>query len=782
MLGPMQVALLGALVVATDKGEVTLGAAKQRAVIEVLALRAGRPVSLESLSAGLWGDSPPITATKALQTYVSQLRRVLPPHCIATVGDGYALEIDAGSVDAARFEKAARSSAEVRAKGELPAAAATLVEGLQLWRGRPCPELTEHSWATAEVVRLEEVRRGAEEDLIEVRLALGEHARLVGDLEAAVAAEPLRERRWAQLMLALYRCGRQADALRAFQRLRTILADQLGLEAGERPQELEAAILAHDPALLWQESDAPSRELISGTVRPRATLVASTTMTVSVLCTDLADATELRARLGEEAADALQRKVDGHFRAAVMAAHGSVVRGSGDGLLAIFESAGDAMTAAAAIQRNATLPTPHDVDRAASARVGMSAGDVSVERGDVLGVPVLEAQRLCTACQPGQVLVTDAVRSLTRGRRGYRFEAVGELTLTGISSPVAPHQVLWERSPIGPPGSLQIDKTPLPGVLATAAIGPFVGRRHELGHLKRSWGASRDGRGCRVALLGGEPGVGKTRTAAELAREAYLEGTIVLSGSCDEDLAVPYQPFVEALQFYTLHGGDRLGRLRGELTRLVPELGHGVSDFPRPVVSDPRTEEYRLYEAVALWLIEASQPSGLVLVLDDLHWATKSTLSLLVHLVGRATSEPAARLWVLGTYRDSELDESRPLAALLADLRRLPGVERLKLSGLSLEEVVALVEGISGTELSADGRCLAESAFAETDGNPFFVAEVLRHLVETGARSPGGRSLAGVISRRSRSARRRAGRSAPTGWSLTGPHKEVAISSERGRV
>ena len=211
--GAVQVALLGSLVVTTDQCDVALGAAKQRAVIELLALRAGRPVSVESLCAGLWGDSPPISATKALQTYVSQLRRVLPPHCLATVGDGYALVIEAGSVDATRFEEALRHSAELRGTGKLAAAVGALAEGLQLWRGRPCPELTEHSWATAEVVRLEELRRGADEDLADTRLALGQHAQVVGDLEAAVAAEPLRERRWAQLMLALYRSGRQADAL-----------------------------------------------------------------------------------------------------------------------------------------------------------------------------------------------------------------------------------------------------------------------------------------------------------------------------------------------------------------------------------------------------------------------------------------------------------------------------------------------------------------------------------------------------------------------------------------
>ncbi len=226
-----------------------LGAPKERAVLEMLALRAGRPVPAEALCEGLWGEMGPPSAAKALQTYVSHLRRLFPPGCLLTTSGGYVLALSPRSVDAARFEEAVHQAGQRQEAGDLVSAMALLQEALRLWRGRACPELTEHTWATAEVARLEELRREAQEELAELRLATGEHARLVGELEAAVAAEPLRERRWAQLMLAYYRCGRQADALRAFARLRSTLAEELGISPSAELVALEQKVLLQSAEL-----------------------------------------------------------------------------------------------------------------------------------------------------------------------------------------------------------------------------------------------------------------------------------------------------------------------------------------------------------------------------------------------------------------------------------------------------------------------------------------------------------------------------------------------------
>jgi predicted ATPase/DNA-binding SARP family transcriptional activator len=248
----VDIALLGPLEVRVGQGTVLLNAPKERAVLEALALRAGSPVGAESLCTALWGDGAPSSASKVLQTYVSHLRRLLPPGCIVTSSGNYTLQVGLGSVDAARFGHAVHQAAEQRTAGELRAAALALREGLGLWRGRPCPELTEHSWASAEVVRLEELRRGAVEELADVRLGLGEHAGVVAGLEAAVAEEPLRERRWAQLILALYRSGRQADALRAFARLRKSLAEELGIDPSPELVALEQSVLDQSPELEYR--------------------------------------------------------------------------------------------------------------------------------------------------------------------------------------------------------------------------------------------------------------------------------------------------------------------------------------------------------------------------------------------------------------------------------------------------------------------------------------------------------------------------------------------------
>ncbi len=263
-LRAVHLALLGPLEVHTDEGLVSLGAPKERAVLEMLALRSGRPVPTESLLAGLWDQGEPRTAPKVLQTYVSHLRRALPPDCVVTTSSGYMLQLEPEALDARCFELAVAAAARLREAGNPRRAAEMLREALALWRGRPCPELVEHSWATAEVARLEELRRVAQEDLADARLAVGDHTRLVGELEAAVEEEPLRERRWGQLILALYRAGRQADALRAFARLRSTLAVDLGVEPSPELVALEQSVLLHSPRLNYN----PLPTMEPGATRP----------------------------------------------------------------------------------------------------------------------------------------------------------------------------------------------------------------------------------------------------------------------------------------------------------------------------------------------------------------------------------------------------------------------------------------------------------------------------------------------------------------------------------
>ena len=451
--------------------------------------------------------------------------------------------------------------------------------------------------------------------------------------------------------------------------------------------------------------------------------------TKSVLFTDLVGSTELRVRLGEEDADELRRVHDALLTQAITAGGGAVVKGLGDGVMATFDSAADAVATAVSLQQVTHRHGRTTPAQAFAIRVGVSIGDVSTEDGDVFGVPVVEASRLCASAVGGEILVAELVRALGRGRGGFVFEPMGDLELKGLPEPLATCRVVWE--PIVEAGSgVTQNAVPFPAPLL-GSVTVYVGRPTLRQRLAEQWATAQAGSTCTV-LLAGEPGVGKTRTAADVARHAFESGALVLYGRCDEDLGVPYQPFVEALTGYTTGASDpRLGRLAGELTRLVPDLGERFG-LAAPAASDAATEEFRLFEATASWLVDAAQEgAGLVFVFDDIHWATKPTLQLLLHCA-RSASDAGAPILFVGTYRDTDIDRAHPLATTMSDLRRLPGVERLSVDNLTVDEVLELVAVAAGHDLDAATSRLARAIYAETEGNPFFIAEVLRHLIESG--------------------------------------------------
>jgi predicted ATPase len=238
-----------------------------------------------------------------------------------------------------------------------------------------------------------------------------------------------------------------------------------------------------------------------------------------------------------------------------------------------------------------------------------------------------------------------------------------------------------------------------------------------------------------AVFVGGEPGIGKTRLVKELCRSAHQEGSVVLWGSCDEELSIPYQPFVEAFRWLAAtvspdQLGELLGPLGSELSPLVPELERlSPGNGPRHS-DDPETERNRLFEATTDLLVNLSTRVPVVVVLDDVHWARKPTLLLLRHLLKAADHLP---LLIVATYRDTDLDRTHPLSEMLADMRRQPGVERLMLQGLDEVGVRQFLERTAGHDLADDGIALAAAVSRETEGNPFFIGEVLRHLSESGA-------------------------------------------------
>lgn len=260
----MEFAILGPLEVLDEHRCIEVSSAKERLVLAVLVVHAGEVVSADRLIEVLWGAQPPATAANTVQTYISRLRRVLEPDRAAraqdgvlrTRGQGYTLAVAPEVVDAVRFERFARAGREALA-GDPQRAADTLRRGLALWRGEPLAEFGFELFAQAEITRLTELRAAALEDRVEADLALGRHSALCGELSRAVTEEPLRERLWSQLIRALYRCGRQADALGAYTRLREQLSEQLGIDPSPELVRLHEAVLAQRPDLDWRPPEPP---------------------------------------------------------------------------------------------------------------------------------------------------------------------------------------------------------------------------------------------------------------------------------------------------------------------------------------------------------------------------------------------------------------------------------------------------------------------------------------------------------------------------------------------
>ena len=359
----MEFRVLGPLEVLDDSGvPVILRSSRERAVLALLLLSPNRVVSSERLADDLWGDRPPESAAHALQVNISRLRKALrdagAEDVLVTRSPGYLVEVDPDAVDAARFEALLARSREESARGDHANAAATLREALGLWRGPALADVADAPLARAEAARLEEARLTALEERLDADLACGRHGELVAELDALTRAHPLRERLWGQRMVALYRSGRQADALRAYQDLRTVLGDELGLDPSSTLQRLEGAILRQEPELDWQPRAAaePPRHPSPAGAVPAAGVV-------TFLFTDLVGSTELLDTLGDDAAETLRRTYFSLLRRAVSEAGGDEVKNLGDGLMVVFSSPMDALRCATDIQEAIARSQPGSTRR-----------------------------------------------------------------------------------------------------------------------------------------------------------------------------------------------------------------------------------------------------------------------------------------------------------------------------------------------------------------------------------------------------------------------------------
>ena len=448
--------------------------------------------------------------------------------------------------------------------------------------------------------------------------------------------------------------------------------------------------------------------------------------TVTLLFTDLVGSTELLDRLGDDAAETLRRRHFSILREAVTAQGGQEVKNLGDGLMVVFRSAVDAVACAVGMQR--AIERYNAVERGPrlEVRVGLHVGEPIRDEDDYFGMPVVVAERLCGRAGAGQIIASEPVCELA-ARGEYVFRTLGALPLKGVAVPVPAAEVAWES----PASSTHA------GFLAAELVlgdrGFFVARDAELERLTYAWKEAAAGT-PRAVLVAGEAGIGKTSLAGELARRAHDDGWTVLFGRCDEEPGLTYQPFAEALRSYvSVTSPEDLRSFApadlATLVRIVPDLADRVPDLPEPPHGDRESERYRMFESVVRVLAGASRRAPVLLVLDDLHWAAKPSLLLLRHLVRAGGS---MSLLIVATYRDSDVHRGHPIADVLADLRREPAVERLSLDGLDAAGVAAFVATAAGHDLGPDEVALAQTLHRETEGNPFFLREILHHLFDAG--------------------------------------------------
>jgi class 3 adenylate cyclase len=475
---------------------------------------------------------------------------------------------------------------------------------------------------------------------------------------------------------------------------------------------------------------------------------------VTVLFTDLVNSAELLQRGDDERAQRILRAHHTLLKHAV-AAHGAQeVKWLGDGFVSVFVSTADAVRCAIALQQAARRRAAGE---RLSVRVGLHVAETLRDETDYFGTPVAIARRLCERAEGGQILCSGLVAGLLAGQHAFSFRDRGALELKGLATPVAASEVLYRSDE--------------PAVLL--AHPPFVGRAAELAKLTHHLQEARAGHGGLV-LLAGEPGIGKTRLTEELAESASERGALVLAGRCYEgEWAPPYGPFAEATAAYARTAEPEqlrqdLGLGAPPIARLVAAVRERVPDIPDAVALQPDEERFRLLDAVSQFLLATAARTPVVLIVDDLHWADKGSIAMLRH-VARFASR--SRLLILAAYRDVEVDRSPALAEALGALPRETRYEHLQLQGLERAEVEQLLETIADQKVP---DALVAAISAETSGNPFFIREVLLHLVEEGKIfRREGQWASNLGLEEMRTSRRGSSRSSAGGWSACPPTRNV---------
>jgi len=695
----LELGVLGPLHVAVDGRPVELRRPKQRALLAVLLLNVGEVVSADRLIEELWGGRPPKTAVGSLQNLVSELRKALGPDVLHTRPPGYVLEVDPERVDLRRFQ---RLVAEALEEPDASRRAAQLREAMSLWRGPPLADFALETFAQIEIARLDELRTSAREELIDAELELGLHSKLVAELEGLVAQHPLRERLRGQLMLALYRSGRQAEALEAYRTARETLVEELGIEPSEELQRLEQAILRHDPQL-----EAAPRVVIAPAVPTRR-------KTVTVLFTDVVDSTTLAAQLDPE----VMRNVMGRYfdivRTIVERHGGTVEKFIGDAAMAVFGipqvHEDDALRAVrAAVELQDALATLNDElqrDHSLAIQIRTAVNSGEVVAGDpasgqpfATGSAVNVAMRLQQAALPGETLLGTTTAELVED--DVTLEAVEPADLGGS---------------LGTEPAFRLEALVAGAGSRRPVRAALVGRDEELERLRLAFASVVSGRRSRVLTLMGEAGIGKSRLAAEFVSSLGDQATTLVGRCVSYGEGATYLPLAEIVRqalpkrpqaaVATLLAGEEDAEL---VAQRVLELTGGP---------ERGASSGEIFWAIRRLLEALARRQPLVVVLEDVHWAEPTLLDLIEYL---GAWIPEAPVLVLCLARP-ELLEKRPGWG--------GGEEAIALGPLSESEAATLVDALAvEAELPPDIRSRIVDA---AEGNALFVEQLHAHVADLG--------------------------------------------------
>jgi DNA-binding SARP family transcriptional activator len=735
ILGPFEVVHAGKTL--------ALGGPKQRALLAVLALNANRVVSSDRLIDALWGEGAPEGAAHTIQVYVSRLRKALripgagpPEEVLTTRGQGYALNVEPGQVDLDRFELTAAEGRRTLAEGDPERAARLLRDAIALFRGPPLADLAYELLAPPEIARLEELRLAAIEDRIEADLALARHGEVVAELRALVSEHPLRERSRAQLMLALYRSGRQAEALQVSRDGRETLAEELGIDPMPELQRLEQAILRQDPDLdlaprpgptvptsRAPDTSAPAIE----TGHPRSERKFAT-----ALFADLVGSTALAEREDPEVVRSVIGQAFERLVREIERYGGVVEKFVGDAVLAVFgvpaahEDDPERAVRAALDMHSALSELNRDLATEGRAefeiRIGIEAGEVLVELDRVdgsrdrmlTGDAVNIAARLQAAAEPRQIVVGPSVHAAAKA--AIEFRELPPFSLKGKAETVPAWEVLGaRRHPRGERPSSDLRAR-------------LIGRDEELALLEKTFHrVEAEGRPALVTILG-SAGVGKSRLVSELSErlEATPRRVAWRRGRCLAYGNVSYSALAEAVKAECgVLEDDSPEIVAQKSARVVKEL-FGDADLT-PLVEvlvgsglEHAFSREDLFDAWRRFLEKLASRAPLVLQLEDVHWADDGLLDFIDHVADWAEGP----LLVL-TLARPELLEARP--GWGGGKRNYSAIY---LDPLAPEETEAMLEDLLSTRLP---KTLARLVIDRSEGNPLFTEEVIRMLIDRGA-------------------------------------------------